>query len=75
MSQESVYQFLKKHPKRLYTTKMLSEKLNVSRGSVTNNVKRLSKNGFIDLIIKTKTLMNIKLKPYKKEHYYYRFKT
>ena len=41
MGQQDIYDFLKKHPKRWYTSKELSQKLGISIGSVTMSLKKL----------------------------------
>jgi len=41
MGQQDIYDFLKKHPARWYTSKELSEKLEISIGSVTMSLKKL----------------------------------
>lgn len=41
MGQQEVFNFLKKHKNKWYTTKEISDLLNVSIGSVTNNLKKL----------------------------------
>ena len=41
MGQQDIYDFLKKHPARWSTSKELSEKLEISIGSVTMSLKKL----------------------------------
>ncbi|MCX8147560.1 MAG: winged helix-turn-helix domain-containing protein [Candidatus Woesearchaeota archaeon] len=41
MGQQDIYDFLKKHPKRWFTSKELSQKLGISIGSVTMSLKKL----------------------------------
>lgn len=44
MGQQEVYDFLKKNKGKWFTAREISEKLNVSVGSVTNNIAKLKKN-------------------------------
>lgn len=41
MGQQEVYDFLKKNKSRWFTSKEIKQKLNVSLGSVTNNLAKL----------------------------------
>lgn len=41
LGQQDIYDFLKKHPKKWFTSKELSEKLGISIGSVTMSLKKL----------------------------------
>ena len=41
MGQQEIYDFLKKHKSKWYTTKEITNKVKVSVGSVTNAVKKL----------------------------------
>ncbi len=43
MGQQEVYTFLKNHKGKWYTSKQIAQGLNVSLGSVTNNLKKLRK--------------------------------
>jgi Mn-dependent DtxR family transcriptional regulator len=47
MGQQEVYDFLKNHRKVWFTSKDISEKLVLSLGSVTNNLKKLRKSGSV----------------------------
>ena len=47
MGQQDVYDFLKKHPKKWYTSKEIAGKMKASIGSVTNNLAKLRKDKFI----------------------------
>jgi len=47
MGQQDIYDFLKNHPKRWFTSKELSEKLKISIGSVTMSLKKLRESGSI----------------------------
>ena len=41
MGQQDIYDFLKKNPKKWFTSKELSQKLGISIGSVTMSLKKL----------------------------------
>jgi Mn-dependent DtxR family transcriptional regulator len=41
MGQQEVYEFLKKNKRKWFTSKEIAKGLNVSLGSVTNNLKKL----------------------------------
>lgn len=41
MGQQEIYDFLKKHSKRWYTSKEISEALDLSIGSITSCLKKL----------------------------------
>lgn len=43
MGQQEVFNFLKSHKGKWFTSKEISDLLNVSLGSVTNNLKKLRK--------------------------------
>ena len=43
MGQQEVYSFLKGNPGKWYTSKDIADGLDVSLGSVTNNLKKLRK--------------------------------
>ncbi|MBU0756856.1 MAG: winged helix-turn-helix domain-containing protein [Nanoarchaeota archaeon] len=47
MGQQEVYDFLKKNKKDWFTSKDIAERLDVSIGSVTNNLKKLRKSGSV----------------------------
>ena len=47
MGQQEVYDFLKKHAGKWYTSKEISRMLKTSIGSVTNNLAKLRKRGEI----------------------------
>lgn len=47
MGQQDIYDFLKKHPKKWFTSKELSEKLRISIGSVTMSLKKLRESNSI----------------------------
>ncbi|MGM5483488.1 MAG: winged helix-turn-helix domain-containing protein [Nanobdellota archaeon] len=47
MGQQEVYEFLKKNPDKWFTSREISENLNVSIGSVTMNLKKLRKSKLI----------------------------
>ncbi|MEM3373745.1 MAG: HTH domain-containing protein [Candidatus Woesearchaeota archaeon] len=63
MGQQEVFNFLKKHNGKWLTSKEISEMMNVSIGSVTNNLKKLRKTE--KRLIKYKVVGN---------KYYYMFK-
>ena len=48
MGQQEVYDFLKNHPDRWFTSREISEALGISIGSVTMSLKKLRKSGIID---------------------------
>jgi len=41
MGQQEVYQFLKKHSGRWYTSKEISEEIGISRGAVTESLRKM----------------------------------
>lgn len=41
MGQQDVYDFLKKHPKKWYTSREIAGKMKASYGSITNNLAKL----------------------------------
>jgi DNA-binding MarR family transcriptional regulator len=43
MGQQEVFDFLKKNPKKWFTSKEISKRLKTSIGSVTNNLAKLRK--------------------------------
>ena len=47
MGQQEVYDFLKNHQRKWFTSKDIALGLNVSIGSVTNNLKKLRKAGAV----------------------------
>lgn len=47
MGQQEVYEFLKNNPGKWFTSREISENLNVSIGSVTMNLKKLRKSKLI----------------------------
>jgi Mn-dependent DtxR family transcriptional regulator len=47
MGQQEVYDFLKKHKRKWFTSKEIAKGLSVSIGSVTNNLKKLRKTNSI----------------------------
>lgn len=47
MGQQEIYDFLKKNRARWYNTKEISNKLDVSIGSVTNALKKLRYSGLL----------------------------
>lgn len=47
MGQQEVYEFLKKNPDNWFTSREISENLEVSIGSVTMNLKKLRKSKLI----------------------------
>ncbi|MEM4397160.1 MAG: HTH domain-containing protein [Candidatus Woesearchaeota archaeon] len=63
MTQQEVFNFLKKNKGKWLTSKDISDKMNVSIGSVTNNLKKLRKTE--SRLIKFKVVGN---------KYYYMFK-
>ena len=64
MGQQEVYDFLRKHPKKWYTTGEIAEKMKASIGSVTNNLKKLRYSKDIDHKI-SKKRANMYLYKYK----------
>ncbi|MCF7861278.1 winged helix-turn-helix domain-containing protein [Candidatus Woesearchaeota archaeon] len=47
MGQQEIYDFLKKSKEQWFTTKQISESLELSRGSVTACLKKLRKSGLV----------------------------
>jgi Mn-dependent DtxR family transcriptional regulator len=64
MGQQEIYDFLKKCRSRWYTSKEISNKLNVSVGSVTNALKKL----------RYSNLLHFKKDDYSKNTFLYKFK-
>ncbi|MBD3203059.1 hypothetical protein GF327_02095 [Candidatus Woesearchaeota archaeon] len=64
MSQQEVYQFLKRNPKGWFTSKQIAERLDASVGSVTCNLKKLRKSSEV----------NFKMNPERKNQFIYKFK-
>ncbi len=64
MGQQEVYNFLKKHREKWYTSKQIAKGLGVSLGSVTNNLKKLRQ---------SKEIL-YKESPVRKNMYLYKFK-
>jgi DNA-binding MarR family transcriptional regulator len=48
MSQQEIFNFLKKHPKKWFTAKEINEYLHLSQGSVSNNLKKLRLRNAVD---------------------------
>lgn len=68
MGQQEVYDFLKKHKGRWYTSKEIADKLEASHGSVTTCLKKLRDSSAID------SQYGKGLVPSRKNAYVYRFK-
>lgn len=47
MSQQSVYNYLKKNKERWFTAVELSKIIKIKKGNVTNNLKRLEKGKYV----------------------------
>ncbi len=47
MGQQEVYQFLKEHPGEWFTSRVISERVNISKGAVTESLRKLRENGEI----------------------------
>lgn len=47
MGQQEVYDFLKKHPTKWFTSRQISDKIAISLGSVTMSLKKLRKSKLI----------------------------
>ena len=68
MGQQEVYDFLKKHKGKWFTSKEIADKLRASHGSVTTCLKKLRDSSAIDSEYKKG------LGPTRKNAYVYRFK-
>ena len=68
MGQQEVYDFLKKHKSKWYTSKEIADKLEASHGSVTTCLKKLRDSSAIDSNFKKG------IGPSKKNAYLYRFR-
>ena len=68
MGQQEVYDFLKRHRSKWYTSKEIADKLEASHGSVTTCLKKLRDSSAIDSNFKKG------IGPTKKNAYLYRFK-
>lgn len=68
MGQQEVYDFIKKHKGKWYTSKEIADKLRASQGSVTTCLKKLRDSSAIDFEYRRG------LGPAKKNAYIYKFK-
>ena len=68
MGQQEVYDFLKKHKSKWYTSKEIADKLEASHGSVTTCLKKLRDSSAIDSNFKKG------IGPTKKNAYVYKFR-
>ena len=68
MGQQEVYDFLKKHRSKWYTSKEIANKLKASHGSVTTCLKKLRDSSAIDSNFKKG------IGPTKKNAYVYKFR-
>ncbi len=59
MGQQEVYNFLKKNPRRWFTSREISEKIKISIGSVTSSLKKLRKSNLVQYKTTTKRNMFI----------------
>ena len=48
MGQQEVYHFLKTHPEKWFTSREISEGINISRGAVAESLRKLRENGEIE---------------------------
>lgn len=48
MGQQEVYDFVKKNPRKWFTSREISDSLKISIGSVTSSLKKLRKSKLID---------------------------
>ncbi|UCF08644.1 MAG: winged helix-turn-helix domain-containing protein [Thermoplasmata archaeon] len=67
MGQQEVYDFLKVHPTEWFTSKEISQEINISIGSVTVCLKKLRKNNEVQY-------KPVEKKGGKRTQYSYRFK-
>ncbi len=68
MGQQEVYNFLKKHKGKLFTSKEIADGLKASQGSVTTCLKKLRDSSAIDYKYPNKTSTS------RKNAYVYKFK-
>ena len=68
MGQQEVYDFLKKHRSKWYTSKEIADKLEASHGSVTTCLQKLRESSAID------SQYGKGVGPSRKNAYVYRFK-
>ncbi|MBN1385352.1 winged helix-turn-helix transcriptional regulator [Candidatus Woesearchaeota archaeon] len=54
MGQQEIYDFLKKHPTKWFTSREISEQIGISLGSVTMSLKKLRKSKLIKFRISGK---------------------
>lgn len=57
MGQQEVYDFMKKNKGKWFTSRQISEKLDISMGSVTMSLKKLRKSNMIQYRITSKKNM------------------
>jgi len=68
MGQQEVYDYLKKHKGKWFTSKEIAEGLKASVGSVTTSLKKLRDSSAVDSEYKRR------IAPRSKNAYFYRFK-